>query len=184
MDPSPADYLRIALDPLRLAVLGHAASGPIEIESLISRLAVDSTTLIKAVGRLRASGLLTEEGTLDRDRLRRVAAALPSFQAPASVVLDGPWTRDELEVLSRFFRGSRLTQIPASRAKRLVILERLVQEFEPGVRYDERRVNSILQVFHEDYASLRRHLVDEGMLTRADGYYWRSGGRYDPVSVG
>jgi hypothetical protein len=68
-------------------------------------------------------------------------------------------------------------EIPASRAKRLLVLERLVQEFEPGLRYDEREVNFTLQLFHPDYASLRRYLVDEGFLTRAEGVYWRTGGR-------
>jgi hypothetical protein len=32
-------------------------------------------------------------------------------------------------------------------------------------------------MFHADYAALRRHLVDEGLVTRADGVYWRTGGR-------
>ncbi len=30
---------------------------------------------------------------------------------------------------------------------------------------------------YPDYATLRRCLVDEGLLTRADGVYWRTGGR-------
>lgn len=29
---------------------------------------------------------------------------------------------------------------------------------------------------HDDFAALRRYLVDEGFLARRDGYYWRSGG--------
>jgi hypothetical protein len=35
----------------------------------------------------------------------------------------------------------------------------------------------MLQLFHPDFAALRRYLVDEGFLTREDGVYWRSGGR-------
>jgi hypothetical protein len=35
----------------------------------------------------------------------------------------------------------------------------------------------MLQMYHPDHAALRRHLVDEGFLTRADGVYWRTGGR-------
>jgi len=62
-------------------------------------------------------------------------------------------------------------------AKQLVMLERLAQEFELGIRYEERDVSFRLQIFHPDYAALRRYLVDEGLLTRADGVYWRSGGR-------
>jgi len=35
-----------------------------------------------------------------------------------------------------------------------------------------------LQLFYADYAALRRYLVDEGMMSRAEGVYWRTGGRY------
>jgi len=87
-----------------------------------------------------------------------------------------------LDVLSRFFAGRRLTQIPSSRSKRLLVLERLALEFEPGLRYEEREVDFTLQLFHADYASLRRYLVDEGLMTRAEGVYWRTGGRVGGVS--
>ncbi len=176
---NPTDYLRLAADPLRLAVLGHAATGKLDVETLASALGIAERDVLGAVGRLREAGLLTEDLELDRDALRAIGAALPTIEPVSQTVTEGPWSGDELEVLSRFFEGSRLTQIPTSRAKRLVVLERLSQEFEPGVRYPERQVNSVLMVFHPDYATLRRHLVDEGMLTRADGSYWRSGGRFE-----
>jgi hypothetical protein len=37
-------------------------------------------------------------------------------------------------------------------------------------------VNLTLGKRHPDTAMLRRYLVDEGLLDRADGEYWRSGG--------
>ena len=80
-------------------------------------------------------------------------------------------------MLSRFFSGRRLTSIPTARPKRLLVLERLALEFEPGMRYHEREVDFTLQMFFADYAALRRYLVDEGFMTRADGVYWRTGGR-------
>ncbi len=69
-----------------------------------------------------------------------------------------------------------LHRIPARRAKRLVVLDRIVQVFDVGTRYPELEVNALLRAFHPDVAALRRYLVDEGFLTRADGEYWRSGG--------
>src|ERR687894_228916 len=59
---------------------------------------------------------------------------------------------------------------------RRVVLEHLVRVFEPGVRYPEREVNALLAVWHPDVAALRRYLVDEGLLTREAGVYWRTGG--------
>jgi hypothetical protein len=37
-------------------------------------------------------------------------------------------------------------------------------------------VNLMLGKWHADTAALRRYLVDEGFLDRADGVYWRAGG--------
>ena len=82
-------------------------------------------------------------------------------------------------MLRTFFRNGRLTEIPMKEAKRLIVLERIALEFEPGVRYDEKEVNAIVGRFFNDYASLRRYLVDEGLLEREHGEYWRAGGRVD-----
>lgn len=73
----------------------------------------------------------------------------------------------------------RLKTIPTKIRKRLVILDLLSQEFEPGRHYDETTVNNRLRAFHDDVAALRRYLVEEGFLDRADGQYWRSGGTVD-----
>jgi len=86
---------------------------------------------------------------------------------------------DEEAILRHYFRGGRLREVPMRRAKRLIVLERLALEFEPGVRYAEREVNETLRRFHDDHASLRRYLVDEGFLSRDRGEYWRSGGPVD-----
>jgi hypothetical protein len=82
-------------------------------------------------------------------------------------------------VLRAFMRDGRLEQVPASRGKRLVVLDHIAMVFEPGTRYAEEDVNTMLSAFHPDYAALRRYLVDEGFLSREAGTYWRSGGTVD-----
>lgn len=175
---TPTDYLRIVVDPLRLAILGRAAVGPVDVDALAEAVRRPRRRVLQEIGTLRAAGLLTETLELDTELLGSIARSLASAEGADPAVLAGPWTAEEAEILARFFEGSRLTAIPSAGAKRLLVLERLVQEFEPGVRYTEREVSSVLQMFHPDYASLRRYLVDHAFLTRADGLYWRSGGRY------
>ena len=61
--------------------------------------------------------------------------------------------------------------------------------FELGRRYPEHEVNKLLGRYHPDYAMLRRYLVDDGFLARADEpapsgsrsvkVYWRTGGTVD-----
>jgi hypothetical protein len=57
------------------------------------------------------------------------------------------------------------------------LLGEVVQVFEPGIRYPERDVNELLGALFDDYAALRRYLVDEALLERAAGEYWRIGGQ-------
>src|SRR5262249_26376840 len=88
---------------------------------------------------------------------------------------------EEGAVLRHFFVAGRLRELPAKKGKRLIVLTRLALDFEPGVRYPEAEVNAQLKRYHPDFASLRRALVDEGLLSRAAGASWRTGG---PTEVG
>jgi hypothetical protein len=87
---------------------------------------------------------------------------------------------DTATILRSFFDADgRLVTVPARRGKRLVVLDHLAQRFEPGERYSETEVDNRLREVHDDVAVLRRHLVDEGFLSREAGVYWRSGGSVD-----
>lgn len=178
MIEDPADIIRVVADPLRLSLLGRAAEGTVAIEDVATNLDVPKRKVAEALGKLRAAGLIDPELRLAESRLREIAAKLPSAEEADAVITDGPWSAAERNILSRFFSGIRLTEIPTSTKKRELVLERLAQEFEPGLRYQEQDVNFRLQLFHPDYAALRRYMVEGGLLTRAEGVYWRTGGRY------
>jgi hypothetical protein len=83
-----------------------------------------------------------------------------------------PW---EERVLAVFLQDGRLRQVPARRKKRLVVLRWLADHFRPAERYTEEQVNQILRRYHEDAAYLRRLMVDEDLMHRSSGLYWRAG---------
>jgi hypothetical protein len=91
-------------------------------------------------------------------------------------------------VLATFLRQGRLIGIPAQHKKRQIISEKLAQEFEPDRTYTEREVNQVLVDFHDDVATLRRGLIEHGLMQRDGGLYWRvtpaSSGPEDPGSQG
>ena len=68
--------------------------------------------------------------------------------------------------LRRYVRDGRISVMPAKRAARLLLLDRVAQAFEPGRRYPELAVNEILKAVYDDHAALRRYLVDEELLSR------------------
>lgn len=86
-------------------------------------------------------------------------------------------------LLRAFLPDGRLIRLPAKRARRRLLLEYLAQSFEPGRRIPEREVNLVLRAWcaggDVDHVTVRRYLVDEGLLSRDHGMYWRSGGWVD-----
>ncbi|MDP8970627.1 MAG: DUF2087 domain-containing protein [Actinomycetota bacterium] len=173
------DFLRVLLNPDRLAVVGLVAAGPHSAEELVQRTGVTTRAVLATLAPLVQAGIVQRTGeayALRREALQALARELPQPLPPAREVLHG-MTPEEQAVLGRFFRDRRLKEIPTHHSKRRVVLERLALDFEPGVRYPETQVNALLQRYHADYAALRRYLVDEGLLERAEGRYWRSGGR-------
>lgn len=185
----PTDLFKLLLSPDRLAVVGAIAARSRTVTAAAEHAGVDRRVALETIAALRDGGALLEDDggrfRLDPAVLVDAAQQLPQPALPDRAVFHG-MTAEERDVLARFFRGDRLTEIPSARSKRLVVLERLALEFEPGRRYGEPEVNEILGRFHEDHAALRRHLVDEGLLAREpieDGSgatrveYWRAGGR-------
>ena len=75
-----------------------------------------------------------------------------------------------------YFRDGQLLAIPRRRSPRLAVLDLLAKEFEPGERYSEKNVNSVLSRYYPDFCTLRRYLVDEEFMDREGGMYWRVGG--------
>jgi hypothetical protein len=88
-------------------------------------------------------------------------------------------TPEQATHLRGLLRNGRLVEIPSKASRRRALLDFLAGMFEPGRRYGEKDVNAALARFHDDTASLRRYLVDEGFLGREHGEYWRIGGTFE-----
>jgi hypothetical protein len=135
--------------------------------------------VVRAIRRLEQGGLIEiVDSALVGSRSAFKDAVREHAPDPA---IDEPLDPDRAKaaVLRAFIRDGRLVSIPAVRNKRLTVLEHLAANFEPGVKYPERAVDTILRAWHDDYVSLRRYLIDEGLMTREGGVYWRSGGPVD-----
>ena len=113
--------------------------------------------------------------------MRLAAKAAAEIEIPMDPAIGFGMTPDEQLVLARYFSGRALIEIPTHRAKRQVVLQRIALEFDIGRRYSESEVNEILGAFNPDWSTLRRGLIDEGLLDReaagGGNLYWRSGGR-------
>jgi hypothetical protein len=80
----------------------------------------------------------------------------------------------EARVIRSFIRDGRLTTIPARERRKQVIYRYLRdQVFTEDRAYPEKEVNQRLALFHPDVATIRRGMVDAGLVTREAGEYRR-----------
>jgi hypothetical protein len=176
--PDAAAIAGLLADDVRRRVVAALVLGAATVGDVRQLTGLGAREVGEALARLVAAELVVraDDGThvLLGEAFRAAAIAAAPRQPAPDQTGDAP--EDQARVLRTFLRAGRLTGIPVQRTKRLVILDRLAQEFDVGTRYPERRVNAILRRFHEDVASLRRYLVDEGFLDRDRGEYWRTGG--------
>jgi hypothetical protein len=179
---TPEELLRLLADPQRLSIVGSLASSPKTQRELVEKLSLPAHRVRRHLAKLTAADVVEVDPDRRTYRLRsetlRDAAKEAGPSRDPGLALGAVYDEEEA-VLRSYFRGGRLIEIPAKHQKRAIVLGRLALEFEVGVRYTEREVNDTLKRFLDDYASLRRYLVDEGFLSRERGEYWRSGGPVD-----
>lgn len=167
------EICKLILDEDRLRVLGVLAVQPGSARDVARQLEMKEQLAARHTGRLAEAGLLKMVGAkqfaLDTDILQAWKRELFAG-APPTTAAGTP----EAKVLANFVEGDQLKSIPASQSKRMVVLAWLARMFQPGVHYPEREVNEILRRHHADYASLRRYLVDAGLMQREGGIYRRT----------
>lgn len=175
MDDTRLDHLsslfKALADPARLRILGRLAERPHAGRELADQLALTPPTISHHMRKLVDAGLVDAVAagqsriySLRTEALRELAQTLPPE------VQRAPATEDDA-VIRAFFDGPRLRRLPAARKKRVIVLRRLLERFEPHRDYPEREVNDLLRLAHEDVASLRRELVDYGFMVRDRGIY-------------
>ncbi|WP_391572831.1 DUF2087 domain-containing protein [Cohnella sp.] len=87
-------------------------------------------------------------------------------------------TADEaVGVLDAYFpdgRDGKLSKFSIKEKHKVIVLTELAKRFENGRVYSEKEVNEILLTAYEDYAVLRRYLIEYGFMDRElDGSaYW------------
>lgn len=164
-------------DATRLEVIRALADGPKYVELLSERLGRSPSTISFHLKKLEEAGLVTQHkeqyytvyslrnGVLDQKLSELVGACAP---------MDEQALREQQyrnKVLKNHFEYGKLKTIPVQRKKRRIILEKLAESFETGKVYPEKEVNLIIAQYHDDFCTLRRELIAEGIMEREHGEY-------------
>jgi predicted transcriptional regulator len=174
-------FFKAMADASRLKIIGLLAREPLTVEQIAAMLNLWPSTVSHHLSRLSEVGLVSARAEgyysiyqLETKALEEMARRLLSRETLPAVVADVDVDAFDRKVLNDFsLPDGRLKSLPAQYKKFVAILRHVVHSFEPGVRYGEKQVNEILGRFHEDTAMLRRGLVDEHLMARQSGEYWR-----------
>ena len=174
------EFFKVLGDEKRLQIVGLLARQDYSVEELATILGLSSATVSHHLRRLQKAGLVQARAaqhyhiySLQLQALHEMSQKILSRDALQETTEDLDLDAYDRKVLRDFMDGERLKSIPRQWKKREVILRYLADQFEYERRYTEKEVNEILGRTHEDYAALRRYLVDSGRLDRQREIYWR-----------
>ncbi len=174
-----SNFMKLLADADRLKIAGLLGVEALTADEVVQRLGMAPAQVAHHLEVLVDSELAHKEGSayrLDSQTLEKLTRKVLAQSRPPAPVYEG----DEFEVKTLrayISRDGTIISIPTQQKKLSVILKHLVKDFEPGVEYPEAQVNKILGRYHEDYAALRRYMVDNGLLQRENSIYWRPGGQ-------
>ena len=176
--PDLTTLLKAFTDGRRIKLLAQICDEALPLHTLALRAGLSEGEAMAQVALLKEAGLLEETFAADGFRWQYKPKALFELlaaerQAAKPSDLPEGFSAAEAKVLGDFLVNGRLKTIPAQRKKLDVVLRYLAAQFDVEKTYTEQEVSFQLLNYHEDYATLRRALVDGGWMRRENGIYRR-----------
>ena len=163
------ELLKLLADATRLDILNLLLKEDSYVEKIACELSLTPATICYHLKKLEAAGVVNCSRaqfymiySLNRDIFDRPLYELIQKDEPAV----GTEEKYRKEVVSRFFKYGRLTQLPSQRKKREIVLQEIAKSFDRGRTYDEKEVNEIIHRFHEDHCTIRREMIACGIMMR------------------
>lgn len=165
-------------DKSRLQIIKNLAREPMYVELLAERLTLTPSTISFHLKKLMDTGLVksykdqyyviysTNSEILNHNLLELIHTESPEHKAQAEREKK---YRDK--IIKSFFDMGKLKNIPVQNEKRKVVLAVIAEAFEQGKEYTEKEVNLIIADYHDDFCTLRKYMVAEGLLDRKNSIY-------------
>lgn len=176
------NFFKALADANRLKIVGLLAQEDLSVEQIAEMLGIGSSTVSHHLSKLSKAGLVSARAEsyynvyqLNEEKLESLSRELLSKETLPQVTADIDMDAYDSKVLRNYTNADgRIKFIPTQQKKLLAILKYVVRDFEPDRKYTEKEVNEILERYNEDYAQLRRELVEFGFMAREGGgkSYW------------
>lgn len=177
---SGSKYLSLTENQIKLLTLFHAGASDKEIAN---QLGISSSTVrhqrFMFRERAKAAKLYLAVWTMvEAKKNNQQADLLPVHKGATMVDERYSITEEEYQkILGNVFESLeplKLKVFSSKEKKKIVILRKLAEQFQPGRKYTEKEVNEILGAVYDDYAMLRRYLIEYGYMERTKdcSSYW------------
>ena len=175
------EIMKSLADASRLQVLNSLMDKPQYVEELAHRMNLAVSTVSFHLKKLEKAGLISKSkeqyyiiykvnlGIFDLS-LRE----LTSFENIDKFIQDERIKKYREKVLKIFMKKGRLSKLPVQHKKKLIILDEFVKKFNAGKEYEENEVDTIINQVYDDHCTIRRLLIDEGIMKRKNQIYWLS----------
>ena len=167
-------------DKSRLQILKSLALEDMYVERLAERLGLTPSTISFHLKKLADVGAVrsykTQYYTMYSIRKEVFSARIIDIIREQSSEADAQAQREQeyrRKVIATFFEYGRLKAIPAQRKKECICLEEIASHFDVGRPYDEKEVNAIIREIFDDYCTIRRDMISEGIFSREGRTYTR-----------
>jgi biotin operon repressor len=172
--------LKTVADETRIRILRALYEKDCYVELLSERLNLSAATVSFHMKKLQQAGLVDSRReqyytiySVRRDVFRHTLEEL-------ILEKDGGETTEALreeqyrrKVLKIFMPNGICEQMPAQLKKRIIVYREIFSNFEGGRTYTEKEVNEIISPVHEDYCTIRRDMISEGIFRREGSLYTR-----------
>ncbi|MBR3714423.1 MAG: DUF2087 domain-containing protein [Clostridia bacterium] len=168
------ELLKLIADETRLEILNILLKEDSYVEKIACELSLTPATICYHLKKMESAGVVNCARSqfyiiysLNREIFDKPLYELIQKDDP---IIDKE-EKYKKEVISHFFKYGKLVQLPTQRKKREIILREIALKFEKDREYEEKEVNEIIHIFHEDHCTIRREMIAFGILTREKETY-------------
>jgi hypothetical protein len=174
------DIFKCLADQSRLRIISNLLKEPMYVELLSQRLELTPSTVSFHLKKLETCSIVTSKKEqyytvyyINEEILDSTLRSFFEEDDDDTAIWDERQIAYREKIIKSFFEYGKLKSIPIQRKKRRVILEEILKSFEEDKEYKERDVNIIIADFNDDFCTIRREMISEGLMTRENGIYKR-----------
>lgn len=173
------EIMKSLADSSRLRVLNILLEKSQYVEELANRLNLAVSTVSFHLKKLEAAGLVNKKKEqyyvvyyVNDQIFNLTLRELTSFKNMEEYIQKERISNYKEKVIKSFTNNGKVIKLPIQHKKRMIILGEIFNDIIPSKKYSETELNEVIKIKYDDYCTVRRELIDCGMLIRKKQIYW------------